>query len=131
MSNAKTRGGNGLQLLPIGAAVLTGGDWQNLSGSTIGGLANGNSVRIKFRQVAPGASYAAIGPEVQADAVTLYGPPKQPKLEASAISGGFISSGQLRSTTAAPRDQDRAHGRFQQLQPHRSRGIHEDHRNCR
>lgn len=88
VSNAKTRGGNGYNSSQLVLQYSTGGDWQNLSGSTIGGLANGNSVRIKFRQVAPGASYAAIGPEVQADAVTPYGPPKQPKLEASAISGG-------------------------------------------
>lgn len=89
VSGANTKAGNGYRSQELTVQYSTGGDnWQALpADNVIRGLTNGNSVRIQFRQFAS-SNYQAAGPEVQSEAVTPYGPPHKPTLNATSTTTG-------------------------------------------
>lgn len=102
ITGAERKGGNGYLESQLRIQYSTGGDWRDLSGSTVGGLANGRKVTFAFRQAAQLNGLSASGRAVAVD-VTPYGPPLKPSLTASAGNGQVTFRWESAADNGGPR----------------------------
>ena len=84
---AKSSGAYPAWALAVQVSADGGATWRTLEDlSAVGGLANGQSYSLQFRQYSPALDIA--GDAVTADAATPYGPPDTPVVSAAAGAGG-------------------------------------------
>ena len=87
ITGASPVAGNGYRRSQLTVEYSTGGDWRELTDTTLEGFPNGVPVTFSFRQTADGLGSAAVGPSVTTPAVTPYGPPPTPTLTATSGDG--------------------------------------------
>lgn len=103
VSGASVLAGNGYRKSQLSLEYSTGGGWQALNSTTLGGFPNGTPVTVSFRQVSTAFDAPSYGPAVKAAPATPYGPPIKPTLSAQPRSGAVDFSWQSAADNGGPK----------------------------